>query len=295
MANSRLNGKTISKKESRMAQIWKQYKKNKGAVIGLVVFILIVIIGIAANFIWDYETDIVALNASQVKLPPSWEHPFGTDWMGRDMLARTLYGTKYSLIIGIGATLISFLVGSMLGAFAGYAGGIVEDIIMRIVELLLMIPSILFTILIVYCLGTSITNLTIALGLTTVPHFARNARAAVMTVRDNEYVEAARALGAKDLSILFKHVIPNAMSPILVQATSRVAGVIIAAAGFSFLGLGVPSPLPEWGAMLSDARKYMLDFPYLVFIPGIAIMITTLSINLIGDGLRDALDPKLKR
>lgn len=291
--------KTTEKKsaahKSYSAQIWHQFKKNKGAVIGLVVFILIVIIAIASNFIFDYDTDIVGMNSAQRLLPPSLEHPFGTDQMGRDVLARVCYGAKYSLLIGVVSVLISVVFGSIIGAIAGFVGGTVESVIMRTVELLLMIPGLLLVILIVYCLGASIPNLMLALGLSTVPHFARNARAAVLTVRGNEYVEAARAIGSTGPKTLFKHVLPNALSPILVQATSRIAGCIIDAAGYSFLGLGVPAPLPEWGAMLSDGRGFMREYPFLEIFPGLAIMITVLAINLVGDGLCDALDPKLKR
>lgn len=281
--------------KSYSAQIWHQFKKNKGAVIGLIVFILIVIVAIASNFIFDYDTDIVGMNSAQRLLSPSLEHPFGTDQMGRDVLARVCYGAQYSLLIGVVAVLISVVFGSLIGATAGFVGGKIESIIMRTVELLLMIPGLLLVILIVYCLGASIPNLMLALGLSTVPHFARNARAAVLTVRGNEYVEAARAIGSTGPKTMFKHVLPNALSPILVQATSRIAGCIIDAAGYSFLGLGVPAPLPEWGAMLSDGRGFMREYPFLEIFPGLAIMITVLAINLIGDGLRDALDPKLKR
>lgn len=281
--------------KSYSAQIWHQFKKNKGAVIGLVVFCIIVVIAIASNFVFDYDTDIVGMNSSQRLLSPSLEHPFGTDQMGRDVLARVCYGAQYSLLIGVVAVLISVVFGSIIGAIAGFVGGTVESVIMRTVELLLMIPGLLLVILIVYCLGASIPNLMLALGLSTVPHFARNARAAVLTVRGNEYVEAARAIGSTGPKTLFKHVLPNALSPILVQATSRIAGCIIDAAGYSFLGLGVPAPLPEWGAMLSDGRGFMREYPFLEIFPGLAIMITVLAINLVGDGLRDALDPKLKR
>lgn len=293
--NKRDERKSRTAHKSYSAQIWHQFKKNKGAVIGLVLFILIVLIAIVSNFVFDYETEIVGMNSSQRLLFPSLEHPFGTDHMGRDVLARVCYGAKYSLMIGVLSVVISVVFGSIIGAIAGYVGGVVESIIMRTVELLLMIPGLLLVILIVYCLGASIPNLMLALGLSTVPHFARNARAAVLTVRGNEYVEAARAIGSKGPTILFKHVLPNALSPILVQATSRIAGCIIDAAGYSFLGLGVPAPLPEWGAMLSDGRAQMREYPFLEIFPGLAIMITVLAINLIGDGLRDALDPKLKR
>ena len=210
-------------------------------------------------------------------------------------MARVFYGTRYSLLIGIGSTLISTVFGVTFGAIAGYYGGKVENVIMRIVEIFLMIPRILLTIVIVSAFGISLGNLLLAQGIATIPFFTRNARAAVMTVRDNEYIEAARAMGASDFKIILKHALPNALSPILVQVTSRVGGCISGAAAFSFLGLGVPVPTPEWGAMLSDARNYMREYPHLVIFPGLAILILVLAINQIGDGLRDALDPKLKR
>ena len=295
MKKTQKEASSAAVKRSRSAEIWHQYKKNKGAVVGLIVLILIIIIAVVANFAFDYEKDIIGMNTSQRLISPCWEHPFGTDQMGRDILARVCYGAKYSLLIGVMAVVISVVFGSIIGAIAGYLGGIAETIIMRFIEMLLMIPGLLLVILIVYCLGASVPNLMLALGLGTVPHFARNARAAVLTVRGNEYIEAARANGGTTLTILFKHIIPNALSPILVQATSRIAGCIIEAASYSFLGLGVPPPLPEWGAMLSDGRNFMMEHPYLEIFPGLAIIVTVLAVNLIGDGLRDALDPKLKR
>ena len=215
--------------------------------------------------------------------------------MGRDVLARVCYGARYSLLIGFAAVAISLVFGTLIGSIAGYYGGKIETIIMRVVELFLMIPSILMVIIFVSVFGTTLNNLIIALGASTIPHFARNARASVMTVRNNEYVEAAKAVGAKDFKIIFGHVLPNAFSPTLVQATTRLASCIIDAAAFSFLGLGVPAPLPEWGAMLSDARQFLRECPNLTIAPGVAIMLTVFAVNLIGDGLRDALDPKLKR
>lgn len=279
----------------RSKQIWRQYRKNKGAVIGLVVLLLYILIAVFSSFIWDYETDITGMNAADRLLKPCLEHLFGTDHMGRDVLARVFFGTRYSLLIGFGSTLISTLFGVMFGAIAGYYGGKVEDITMRVVELLLLIPNMLLTIVIVTAFGINLGNLILAQGLATIPHFTRNARAAIMTVRDNEYIEAARAMGVNDFVIIIKHIIPNALSPILVQVTTRIGSCIVGAAGFSFLGLGVPVPTPEWGAMLADAKNYMRVFPHLVIFPGLAILILVLAINQIGDGLRDALDPKLKR
>ena len=285
--------KSTGTKQSK--QIWRQFKKNKGAVIGLCVLFAFIIIALVSNFIWDYKTDITGMNIRQRLVKPCLEHLFGTDHMGRDVLARVFYGTRYSLLIGFGSTLISTIFGILFGSIAGYYGGKVENITMRIVELLLMIPNMLLTIVIVTAFGINLGNLLLAQGLATIPHFTRNARAAIMTVRDNEYIEAAKAMGVSDFKIILKHVIPNALSPILVQVTTRVGGCIVGAAGFSFLGLGVPIPTPEWGAMLADAKSHMREYPHLVIFPGLAIMILVLAINQIGDGLRDALDPKLQR
>ncbi len=282
-------------KQRRSQLIWRQFRRNKGAVGGLIVFGIIVLIAIVSSFVLDYNTQVIKMIPSQRLKTPSWEHLFGTDQMGRDVLIRICYGSKYSLIIAICSVLISMLFGTTLGCIAGYYGGKTEAIIMRIMEIFLMIPNLLVVIMFVAILGISFTNLIIAIGVSTIPHFSRTARAAVMTVRDNEYVEAARAIGARDLTIIFRHVFPNAFSSILVQASMRMGGNIILAASFSFLGLGVPTPMPEWGTMLSDARAYMREFPHLTFWPGMFIFITVLAINLAGDGLRDALDPKLKR
>ncbi len=289
------DGRSIYVKKSRMQEVWHQFQKNKGAVVGLVMLIIIIGIALVSGFVFDYKEDICARHAATRLIKPCLEHPFGTDQMGRSVLARVLYGTRYSLLIGIVVVGVSTGIGTMLGSIAGYYGGKVETVIMRIVEIFMMIPNILLGIIFVAAFGISLTNLMLALGLSTVPHFARTARSSVMTVRGNEYVEAAKAMGVSDFKIIFTHVLPNALSAILVQATTRVASAIISAATFSFIGLGVPSPTPEWGAMLSDARQNMRDFPHLVIFPGLAIMVTVLAINLVGDGLRDALDPKLKR
>ena len=290
------NNKTNRAKRQTQAQlIWHQFKKNKGAVVGLIVFTVIVLTAIGALIFVDYDTQIAGINIMEKLQFPSAEHWFGTDHLGRDVFLRVIYGAHYSLVIGICGTGISVLFGTMIGAIAGFFGGKVENIIMRLVDVLMTIPTMLMAVCIVAAFGISMRDLILALGISTVPHFARTSRAAVMTVRDNEYVEAARAIGTSNIVILFKHVLPNALSPIIVQATTRVASCITGAASFSFLSLGVPAPNPEWGAMLSDAKPFMRSEPYLMIIPGLAIAITVLAINLIGDGLRDALDPKLKR
>lgn len=283
----------VGTKQSQL--IWRQFKKNKGAMFGLVVFTLLIIVMVVSSILLDYDTHIVNMDSSKRFLTPSMENLFGTDHLGRSLLYRICYGTRYSFIIGFGAVAISSVFGISLGAIAGYFGGKVDFIIMRIVELFMMIPNMLLTIVFVTVAGISLRNLVIAFGVATIPTFARNARAAVMTVCGNEYVEAARAIGVKHSTIILTHILPNCLSPILVQATTRLGGCIVEAAGFSFLGLGVPIPTPEWGAMLADAKMYMQTYPHLILFPGCAIFITVLAVNLIGDGLRDAFDPKLKR
>lgn len=282
-------------KRGRVAEFWHQFKKNKGAIVGLYMFAALFLILVLGPTLWDYKEVVTKVNVKEALAGVSKEHLFGTDYLGRDMLARIGYGARYSLAVGFGTVAIATLLGTTLGAIAGYYGDPVETIIMRFVEVFLLIPGILFAMCVVAIMGASLKALIVAIGLTTVPHFARVARSAVLVARENEYVEAAKALGASDLHIIFKHVLPNGLSPILVQITLTVASNIIAAASYSYLGLGVPAPNPEWGTLLSEGRQFMRTNPELTTYPGVAIMFTVLSLNLIGDGIRDALDPKLKR
>lgn len=283
------------KKRSMWAEVWRNYRKNPSAMIGLVIVILLVIIAITARVVYDFNTDIVAQNLEVRFQTPSLEHPFGTDHYGRDQFTRVMYGASYSLLVGIIAVAISCVIGSTLGMIAGYYGGLAETVIMRTCDVFVGIPSILLGVAIMSAFGQSIGVLMWAIGLVYVPMFARIARAAVLPVRDQEYIEAARVIGVGDLSIIFKHVLPNALSPIIVQTTMGVANAILTASNLSFLGLGIPVPAPEWGAMLSETRAYIRDYGFLTLFPGLAIMITVLAFNLMGDGLRDALDPKLKK
>ncbi|MDO4492510.1 MAG: ABC transporter permease [Clostridia bacterium] len=283
------------KRRSALQEVWRRFRKNPGAMLGLFMVILIVGVAIASGFIFDYQKDVVAQHITQRLKPPSAQHWFGTDQLGRDIFARVLYGARYSLSIGLIAVCVSLIVGVTLGAIAGYVGGIVENIIMRVVDIFLAIPSILLAIAVVSALGQSALNLMIAVGLCTVPSFAQVARASVLTVRNNEYVEASRAIGATNWQVIRSHILPNSLSPIIVQATLRIGSAIISASALSFLGLGIPLPAPEWGAMLSEGRQYIRDYSYMTLFPGLAILLTVISFNLIGDGLRDAIDPKLKR
>ena len=283
------------KKRSSLGMVWHQLKKNKGAIIGLVLILLVIILALCAPLIYDYKSDIVKNHVRERMLFPSREHPLGTDDLGRDILARVIWGARYSLAVGVVAVMFALVVGVSLGAVAGYVGGVFEDIVMRICDIFSSIPSVLLAIAVVSAMGKSTINLMIAVGLASSAPFTRVARAAVLVVRDEEYVEAAKAIGMRDIQIIFEHILPNCVSQIIVQATLRVGSAIISAAQLSFLGLGVPAPAPEWGAMLSSGRQFIRDYSYMTLFPGLAIMLCVLSLNLLGDGLRDALDPKLKR
>ena len=263
--------------------------------IGLIIVILIILLALFAQIYYDYQADIVQQNIKEKFQQPNAEHWFGTDNYGRDVFIRVLYGAKYSLSVGIIAVAISTVIGVTLGLIAGYKGGKIEDFILRFCEVFTGIPSVLMGVALMTAFGQSLIVLMMAIGLVYVPMYTRTTRAAVMPVRDEEYIEAAKVAGVSDFGIMFKHVLPNALSPIIVQITMGVASAILTASNLSFLGLGVPIPSPEWGAMLSEGRNYMRDYMYLTIFPGLAIMTTVLSFNLMGDGLRDALDPKLKQ
>lgn len=285
---------TKYKKKSQMADIFKRLTRNKTAVFGAIVVIILLLMAVFADALHDYDTQIIKQDIMNRLQSPSSEHWFGTDEMGRDIFARVCYGAKYSLLISFVAATISLAIGLVFGALAGYYGGWCDMIVMRLMDVLLAIPGTLLAIAIVASLGSSIPNLIIALSVSGIPGFSRIVRSSVLTVKDSEYIEAAKAIGATDGTIIFKHVLPNGMAPLIVQATLRIASVILTTAGLSFLGLGVPAPHPEWGAMLSNARSYIRDYSYMALFPGLAIMTTILCLNLLGDGLRDALDPRLK-
>lgn len=287
--------KTTMAGSSFWREVAKEFKKNKGAVLGLIIFSLIVVVAVLAVFLLDYKEQITKLNIVEALKPISDEHLCGTDQFGRDIFYRILYGAHYSLLIGVCAVGISTIIGSLLGILAGYFGGVTETIIMRIMDVISPIPSVLLAICIASAFGQSLVSLMLAVGIISVPSFARVARAAVMTVRDQEYIEAAKSQGASEFQIIFQHVIPNSLPPIMVQATMRVASAIISASSLSFLGLGVPAPQPEWGGMLSEGRNFISTNTNMTLFPGLAIMITVLTINMIGDGIRDAMDPRLKR
>lgn len=282
-------------KQNQFAEVWRQYRRNKGAMVGLALTIFLILIAIFADVIWDYNTDVIGINIPQRFTSPGLEHLFGTDQYGRDMLARVGYGARYSLVIGAVSVTVALLIGLPIGALSGYIGGKFDSIVMRVIDAITIIPSILLTVLLVTVLGTSLFNLMLALSISSIPILARITRASVMTVRYNEYIESARVIGASDFYIIVHHVLPNCFSPILVQATLRMGTTIISASGLSYIGLGVALPTPEWGALLNASKDFIIDKPYLCLFPGLAIMVTVMAINLVGDGLRDALDPKLKQ
>ena len=267
------------KNHSMLSEIWRRFKKNKQALVGLIVLILFVLIAIFADQIAPYGYD--DQDASRAMIAPCAEHIFGTDNLGRDQLSRLIYGSRYSLAIGFLAVGISVITGGILGVLAAYYPKL-DNIIMRCMDLFM-------------ALGSSLFNLMLAVGLSSTPKFARVVRAAVMSTREQEFVEAARAIGANNWRIIVHHILPNSISSLIVQATLAMAGAIISASALSFLGFGIQAPLPEWGAMLSTGRRYIRTEPYLTVIPGLAIMVVVYALNVVGDGLRDCLDPRLKK
>ncbi len=281
------------RKQSQFKEVWRRMKKNKAAMIGLVIFTVLVIVAVFADVIVPYDYGIKNVAAERLQ-PPSAKHLFGTDEYGRDCFARVVHGSRVSLTIGLFTSLISLAIGGTLGAVAAYYGGLADSIIMRIMDVLTCIPGILLSLAVIAAFGANLQNLLIAITISSVPGTVRLVRATVLGVVGQEYIEAAKSYGAKDARLIYKYIIPNALGPIIVNTTMSVANMIISAAALSFIGLGIQPPRPEWGAMLSNARTYLTSSSYLLIFPGVAILLAALSLNLIGDGLRDALDPKLK-
>ncbi len=281
------------KKYSQLLDIWKRLRRNNFAMFGLCIIGVLIFSAIFADVIAPYPYEEVGLDRTYQSM--SWEHPMGTDNFGRDILSRIIHGSRISLQVGFVAVGISGIIGVILGAIAGYYGKWLDLIIMRATDVALAIPRILLAIAITAALGNNLTNVMIAVGVSGVPNYVRIVRASFLSLREQEFVEAARASGASDFRIIFLHILPNSLSPLIVQATLGVASAILATAGLSFIGLGIAPPIPEWGAMLSEGRNYFTQYPHMVMFPGLAIMLTIFALNLLGDGLRDALDPKLKR
>ena len=282
-----------NKRNGPWREAWRRLKKSKTAMLGLVIITLLVLMAIFADVLAD--SSLTTKIDGRAKLqPPSAEHWFGTDHLGRDLFARIVHGSRISLSMGLFVVAVAVTTGSVLGAMCGYYGGAFDSIMMRFFDIMYCIPTTLLTMVIVTTLGTGLINLLIALCIGSVPGISRLVRSTVISLAEVEYIQSAKAFGSSDAKIILRHIMPNAMGMIIVQATGMVAGTIIAAAGMSFLGFGVQPPTAEWGVILSDSRNYMLEAPHLMLIPGVAIIIAAMSITLVGDGLRDALDPRLK-
>jgi len=280
------------KLRSNQRQVLRQLLRSRTAVLGAIVAFIFLVMAIAGPSFVPYDPYKMSLGDRLQEA--STLHWFGTDEMGRDLFSRIIVGSRISLLVSFSGTLLALLTGMVLGTVAGYYRGNLDAIIMRSMDVLLAFPGILLGIVVMAALGTSLTNLVIAVGIHSIPVFARLAYGSTLSTKECDYVLAARTIGAEDLSILFRHILPNILSPLMVQASLRVGSVILMTAGLGFLGLGVQPPLPEWGTMLSDARSYMRSEPHVSFYPGLMIFFAVLGFNLLGDGLRDALDPRLR-
>ncbi|HHW72307.1 MAG TPA: ABC transporter permease [Firmicutes bacterium] len=282
----------VSKAQSRFQRITKQLLRNRRAVVGGIILLVIITMAIFAPYVATH--DPVKQNIRNQLKPPSREHIFGTDQFGRDIFSRVVYGARLSLRVGFLSISFALVVGGLLGLVSGYFGGWMDMIIMRLIDILLALPGFLLALAIVAALGPGLENVVMAIGVSYVPSFARMMRSSVLATRELDYVGAAQALGASDSRIIFLHILPNSISPIIVLTTLSMAGAILSAAGLSFLGLGAQPPTPEWGSMIATARPFIRVSHWSVTIPGLAIFITVMCLNLVGDGLRDALDPRLK-
>jgi peptide/nickel transport system permease protein len=284
--------KTKELKTGQTREVWRRLKRNRAAIVGGIIVLLFVAIAILAPLVSPYppnEGDLTKrLN------PPNREHFLGTDPLGRDLLSRVIYGARISLQIQVVAVCIAMVIGTLLGMVGGYYGGKLDHLIMRLMDILLAFPGIFLAISIIAVLGPGLSNLMLAAGIYSVPQFARIVRGSVLSLKEKEFIEAARAVGENDLNILFRYLLPNSIAPIIIQTTLRMATVLLTASGLSFLGLGVQPPTAEWGAMLSNARAYLITAPHVATVPGLAIMLVVMGFNLFGDGLRDSLDPRLR-
>ena len=289
----------MSPRRRQLAEFWFYFSENKGAVIGLWFFVILVILALLAPLIAPHEPYLQYRDA--VLVPPvwqeggRWEYLLGTDAVGRDILSRLLFGARYSLFIGIVVTAIAMAAGVLVGVVAGYFRGWIDTVIMRLMDIILAFPSLLLALTLVAVLGPGLNNAMIAIALVYQPHFVRLTRAAVMSEKTRDYVIASRVAGAGPLRLMFRTILPNCMAPLIVQGTLSFSNAILDAAALGFLGMGAQPPTPEWGTMLAEAREFILRAWWVVTLPGIAILVTVLAINLMGDGLRDALDPKMKR
>jgi peptide/nickel transport system permease protein len=276
-----------------LADLWRRLCRNRAAIAGAGIVAVFVFLAVLAPILVPFNP--VQGNLNDRLQPPGATHWLGTDELGRDLLSRILYGARVSLQIQVVAVVLALIVGLALGSVGGYLGGHVDNVIMRAMDVLLAFPGIFLALGIIAALGPGLLNLMLAAGISSVPQFARIVRASILSLKEREFVEAALALGSGSNRIMFRHLLPNCMAPIIVQSTLRMATVLLTASGLSFLGLGVQPPTPEWGAMLSNARSYLIVAPHVATIPGVAIMIVVIGFNLFGDGLRDTLDPRLRQ
>ncbi len=281
------------RKSSYAADAWKLFKKNKAAMAGLVILAVFLFFALFADLIVPYEKAIEQ-NVQERLMAPCAEHWMGTDEFGRDLFARVVHGSRRSLSLGVGTTAVSLLLGGIIGACCGLYGSRFDSIVMRLCDILNSVPGLLFALAVVAALGSSMRNLLIAVTIVSLPGFIRIVRSVILSIVEQEYIMAARACDSSNRTIILRHILPNAMGPIIIQASMSVASMMLTAAGLSFIGMGVQPPTPEWGVMLSTARDYMTTAPYLLLFPGSAIALSALALNLVGDGLRDALDPKMK-
>jgi peptide/nickel transport system permease protein len=278
---------------SELADLWRRLQRNRAAVVGAGIVLVFVLLAVLAPFLVPYNP--IQGNLDDRLQSPGTTHWLGTDELGRDLLSRILFGARISLQIQIVAVVLALIVGVVFGALSGYLGGYVDTLIMRCMDILLAFPGIFLALGIIAALGPGLVNLMFAAGISSIPQFARIVRASVLSLKEREFVEAALALGSGSNRVMFRHLLPNCMAPIIVQSTLRMATVLLTASGLSFLGLGVQPPTPEWGAMLSNARSYLIVAPHVATIPGLAIMVVVVGFNLFGDGLRDTLDPRLRQ
>jgi peptide/nickel transport system permease protein len=287
--------KTKARREmgSHSQKAWIRFKRNRAALIGLVAVLFGTLLAIFAPTVAPYDPIKMDLAAS--RQTPSSQHLLGTDELGRDILSRIMYGFRISLTIGLVSVAVGLSFGVMLGAPSGYFGGWLDIAVMRVIDILMSFPTILLAIIVVTVLGPGLYNAMLAVGLAQVPLYSRLVRGLTLKLKSEDFVDAARALGANNSRIIFRHILPNCLSPLIVQATLNIASAILSAAVLGFLGLGAEPPTPEWGAMLSSGRLYMRVAPHISIFPGLAIMVTVLAFNLMGDGLRDALDPRMSR
>ncbi|QWT18300.1 ABC transporter permease [Collinsella sp. zg1085] len=300
-AEQQAAGAPVSAKPNRTlwGDAFKRIRRNKLAIISIAWILFIVVVSLTADF-WAQQWlgSPIASDSETIAqtslVAPSLEHPFGTDLLGRDILVRVIYGARVSLQVGIMATAISTAIGLVLGALAGFYGGIWDTIIMRSADIFLAFPYVLFVVSLISVIGRSLTNVFIAIGILGWPSIARVFRSAILTVKENDYVDAARAMGASDARIVTRHIFPNSVASIVVYATMNIGGAILTESALSFLGMGVVPPTPSWGIMIQDGQQHIMDAPWLMIMPGLAILSTVLAFTLLGDGLRDALDVKMK-